>query len=140
MVNTVNVGRFDECDPPPLPWGQRPKISKGPLYRVDELLAILETTKPRPVTRQSIRDMTELGFDEEEFRRFCIAVLTSGTYRDSEWCELGRDGQVAACDAYCYLDRHWNEFAHKELPCSYYLKVAIAADGCLVLVVSCHKS
>lgn len=136
MVNNKNLSRFqglppenDQCDR---------KISGGPLYPTSDVVQALEAALPQLWTRKCIADVANLGLEQEDVAGLLREALTQNNFRESEWCQQSTDGPWAACDAYDLTRMEWNEHAHKELRCDYYLKFAIGLTGRLVLTISCH--
>lgn len=138
MVNTTNVSSFQGM-PPENDRADR-KISGGPLYSANAVINALSIQPPRLWTRKCIADAASLALDATDVADMIRDALHHGTFHGSEWCQGGTNGPWAACDAYVLRQSRWNEYAHKELPCEYYLKFAIARTGQLVLTVSCHTS
>lgn len=136
MVNHRVVSRFSEQ--PPLSMNGRAKIAGGPLYSADEVVRILNDAPPVFGTSKCIKDAQNLCLDDTAVGMLLKEAVTQGRYKDSEWCELKSGGPIAACDAYELKRMEWNEFAHKELECNYFLKFAIAKTGKIVVTVSCH--
>lgn len=137
MVNNKNVSAF-RGEPPAD--GRACKIRSGPLYSPSDVLAILELNPPTLWTRRCVGDVASLGFDIEGVRSLLREALIQNRYHNSEWCQNCLDGPWAACDSYLLRRLEWNDNAHKELTCEYYLKFAIARTGQLILTVSCHTS
>ncbi len=138
MVNNKNVSAFQ--GEPPADDRAAHKIQGGPLYSPTDVLAILEHNPPSLWTRRCIRDVRNLGLDIEGVRSLLREALIQNRYRDSEWCQNCADGPWAACDSYLLSRLEWNDNAHKELLCEYFIKFAIARTGQLILTVSCHTS
>ncbi|MET3715356.1 hypothetical protein ABMD26_001604 [Pseudomonas sp. PvP001] len=66
--------------------------------------------------------------------------MVRGRYLNAQWCQTGKPGVWAACDAYRVSRKEWNEYAYKELDVTYYVKFCIGKLGGLILLVSCHTS
>lgn len=138
MVNTKNVSLFGGT--PPSPMQGRAKIPGGPLYKADEVIRALATAPPRFATSKCAANAQDLAISAEQAGQMIASAINRGRYRDSEWCVLGNNGTVAACDAYVLTETGWNDAAHREMECEYYLKFAIGKAGNIVLMISCHTS
>lgn len=66
-----------------------------------------------------------------------IRELTKNDYRDSEWCDNGKNSW-AACDAYRLVRSEFLANTGKRFRMEYFLKFAESKTGKLVLMVSCH--
>jgi len=137
MVNNrTNVGKWVGAPPPPKSADQ--KIRCGPLYDLADLQPLLQNGDVIFWTRDCVRDAQNLGLDAEDAGALILEAVTNGRYHCSEWCEQKSDGPVAACDAYVLTRMEWNEAAHRELRCEYFIKFAIGRTGRIVLTISCH--
>ena len=138
MVSTmVNVSAF--IGEPPANGGSR-KIPGGPLYEPSKIKAILAKgeTATSAWTRKCAVEVQNLCLDGNDICKLLNDAITSGRYRDSEWCVQKPTGPWAACDAYELVRYEWNRFSHKELPVEYFVKFAIGKTGQILLLVSCH--
>lgn len=121
---------------PPKDGGSR-KITGGPLYKLAEIQAISVLAGSVVFwTRNCTKDAADLGLDTDDVGEL-LRELVAGNYRDSEWCENGKAGWVAA-DTYALKRQEFIEAAAKWMPIEYYLKFAKGKMGKLVLMVSCH--
>lgn len=136
MVNTYNTSGYSGT--PPDSTSTRVKIAGGPLYPAKDVISILDQSVPVLWTRKCNENAQRLGLDAEDVGGFIKEAVTRGRYIDSEWCEQKPNGPIAACDAYELQRMEWNEHAHKELECRYFLKFAIAKSGKIVITISCH--
>ncbi|HHF3183988.1 TPA: hypothetical protein ACVOYQ_001460 [Vibrio alginolyticus] len=84
--------------------------------------------------------MQKWEFDQDDITELTQYAIRFGQYIDSEWCQSKADGPWAACDAYRFIRKEWNDNAFKELNVAYYIKVAIGKTGKVLLLVSCHPS
>jgi len=139
MVNTTIVSRFVGD----LPLGEAAcrKITAGPLYPADEVLALLAGSGSQAVrawTNKCHSDMQKWSLDTEDLVELIEVAVRSGHFRGAEWCVQRPNGPWAACDAYSLVRREWIPHARREMDMEYYLKFAIAKTGKLLLVVSCH--
>jgi hypothetical protein len=112
----------------------------GPLYDPSVILDILDKGKLVPWSSGCIRDMQKWEFDQQDVEDLTQYALKYGRYIDSEWCQSKTNGPWAACDAYCFSRKEWNDDAYKEMDFEYYIKVAIGKTGKVLLLVSCHPS
>lgn len=134
MVTFKNLSAYDGEAPPP---GNNRKISGGPLYVLAEIQAISAQAGAVVFwTRNCIRDVANLGLDTDDVGEL-LRELVADDYRDSEWCENGKAGWVAA-DAYTLRRQEFIEVTGKWMSIEYYLKFAMGKTGKLVLMVSCH--
>lgn len=78
--------------------------------------------------------------DSHDVRKKIIQAVTKGAFLYSEWCQGSKEGVWAACDAYTLTDTTWNEYAGREISCTYYIKFFIKSDGTVVMTVSFHLS
>ena len=132
-----NLSRYTEAAPPN-DMSRRHKIVGGPLYPVAELTALLRHQCVQVATAQARRDIADLALDAEEVSILVSDALRSGRYKDSEWCLLNGQDCWAACDSYVLMRQEWNDVVGRDLPVEYFVKIAIARTGVVVLVVSCH--
>lgn len=112
----------------------------GPLYDPEVVLDILGNGKLIPWSNGCMRDMQKWEFDQDDITELTQYAIRFGQYIDSEWCQSKADGPWAACDAYRFIRKEWNDNAFKELNVAYYIKVAIGKTGKVLLLVSCHPS
>jgi hypothetical protein len=143
MVNTRIISRFQ--GPPPVPeQGEDRRIPGGPLYPKVDVLELLDregAEAVKPLTDKCIREVADLAFDSEEIATLVRQAVTSGRFRNSEWCQLNsRQNTWAAADAYSLVRKEWMEAAYKDMDIEYYLKFAIGITGKLLILVSCHTS
>jgi hypothetical protein len=113
---------------------------KNPLYESAAILEILEEKQPIPWANGCISDMQKWSFDGSDLQDLTRYALEHGRYIDSEWCKQKPNGAWAACDAYRFTRREWNDNANKEMSFDYYIKVAIGKSGKVLLLASCHPS
>ena len=140
MVKTRNVSQYSGT--PPEEGEDRTISTEGPLYSaqaIAEVLAGDAESRIQPVTRRSRQDLVNLGWERPDMADAVQAALEVGVYLGSEWCALGANGTMAACDAYRYRRRE-RVPAGMEMTFEYYLKWAIGQSGNLLLLVSCHLS
>ena len=139
--NAINVSAYEGV-PPTEVGNVRSLITGGPLYRVEEVLALLAKgdSKTNLWTRKCIRDVERLAFDIADVRELLKQALTSGTYINSEWCVQKPTGPWAACDSYRLFRDEWNDHAYRNIGYEYYVKFAIGKTGKLLLLISCHLS
>lgn len=121
------------------------KISNGPLYPAEEVLALLTSLESqaqaiRAWTTKCAQDMQKWGIDADGACELIKQALRIGHFLGSEWCIQRPDGPWAACDAYSLVRREWIQHAYRELNVEYYTKFAIAKSGKILLVISCHPS
>lgn len=114
------------------------KIEGGPLYA--DVLDLIGSCSALPWTRKCIRDLQELAMDEDDIKSMLVEAVKTGRFIDSEWCEGGRPGVWAACDAYRFVHRTWCEAAYKEIVCNYFIKFFVNDLGAVVFIVSFHLS
>jgi hypothetical protein len=113
---------------------------KGPLYDPAAVLSLIDKGKLVPWSKGCLKDMQKWEFDQEDIEELTSYAIKTGRYRDSEWCEPKANGPWAACDAYYFTRREWNENAYKEMNIEYFVKVAIGKTGKILLLASCHPS
>lgn len=109
------------------------------MYELAKIQALTE--QPGTVniwTEKCRRDAANLTLNTSDLGKM-IRELTNNDYRDSEWCDNGKDFW-AACDAYTLMRSEFNEYAGKWFRNKYFLKFAESKTGKLVLMVSCHTS
>jgi hypothetical protein len=136
VVTSNNLSAYTGTPPSE---GDDRKIAGGPLYGLARIQAL--TVLPDSVqlwTAKCRRDAANLGLDPADVGSL-IRELNERDYRDSEWCENGRDFW-AACDAYNLTRSEYLEQAGKWFRMEYFLKFAEGRMGKLVLIVSCHTS
>jgi hypothetical protein len=114
------------------------KVAGGPKYPLDDIQKLLDANMLNLWTRECQSDVRELDLDLPGVASLIEDAIQRGRFKNSEWCEQKTDGPWALCDVYVLTRKEWNQHAHKELDCSYYLKFAISKTGTLLLVVSCH--
>ncbi len=126
--------------------GGRVKINRpGPIYDLEQVLALAEKASVQLWTRkciQNVRDLYEVVRDEyESDLAMAVDLLkrlgTSGRYQDSEWCDNGR-GAIAACDAYEVQRGDLVPAMRQRVQTRYYLKFAVGKTGEVLLLVACH--
>lgn len=139
MVTFINVSC---CSHAPLPtnWSAREDrlVTGGPLYAAVDVLALLEKgiVATRLWTADCSADVALEGWGLSDVVRLVEEAVRHGTYKNSQWCRQGVEGDVvpcAPCDAYAvrfrHVDKGWT---------SYYVKFAVSKNGALLLVFSCH--
>lgn len=139
MVNTTIISRY--IGELPLNGGGSRKISGGPLYPADEVLALLSASGSSAVnawTDKCVRDIQKWALDADDLCELMTIALRSGRFRGAEWCVQRPNGPWAACDAYSLMRQEWMPHAHREMDMEYYIKFAIAKTGKVLLVISCH--
>ncbi len=140
MVNKrMNVSAYP-CDPPADAQTNR-RIPEGPLYRKEDVLAVLRQGDRALITwtRKCSNDLQRLGFDIGDASTLIGEALSTGRYRNSEWCQQHPSGPWAACDAYQVTRMEWVHAAHKDMKFDYYVKFGIGKTGKILLIVSCHE-
>jgi hypothetical protein len=121
---------------PPLDGGNR-KIAGGPLYDLNMVKEVAGKTGGVYFwTAKCIGDAAKLSLDVSDVGAM-VQELSKTGYRDSEWCENGKNGWVAS-DAHSLTRYEYNEAARKELRCEYFLKFGVSKKGTVLLMVSCH--
>ena len=134
MVNFHVVSEYSSTSPTK---GGGEKIRGGPLYQLARVKAIAKDGTGLALwTRHCAKDVRELGWDADDVANL-IQQLCDADYKDSEWCQNGRDAW-AGCDAYSVHRLEWVPAAQKKMKVEYFLKFAISKTGALVLTVSCH--
>jgi hypothetical protein len=113
---------------------------KGPLYEPDIVIDILDKGKLIPWSTGCMRDMQKWEYGQEDVEDLARYAVRSGKYIGSEWCQSKAEGPWAACDAYRFTRREWNDAAYKLMDCDYYVKIAIGKTGQVLFLVSCHPS
>ena len=135
MIVSRHVGILPETD------RSDRKISAVPLYPAKEVLKLLKTTQAVHLwTKKCIADVQRLALDGDNLNDLLQEAVSSGRFTGSEWCQQRPDGPWAACDAYSLIRSEWIEVARKEIRMEYYLKLAVAKTGKILLLVSCHLS
>ncbi len=137
MVKRKNVSIYDDTEPPDGEQGRVKIQRRTPIYSHEAVLAAA-AGRVLPWTRDCVRTVRNLGFDHDDLAQLLSEALRHGRYKDSEWCEQTDAGPWAACDAYVLRRREWNENAFKYLECEYFIKLAVAKTGQVLLLVSCH--
>jgi len=136
MVSFRNISAYSA--PPPKIGGG--KIGSGPLYTLaDVKAAVCKGEGVNLWTRSCVEDVRSLGLDAIGVADL-ICKLSSGDYRDSEWCCSGNKNIIAACDSYILKTREYCEAALKFMDVEYFMKFALKKNGDLVVVASCHLS
>lgn len=141
MVNTTIISRFSGRLP--LGEGESRKITSGPLYPAEEVLALLANPGSQAIhawTDKCGRDMQKWSLDADDLCELLEVALKAGRFLGAEWCVQRPNGPWAACDAYALVRQEWIPYAHREIDMGYYIKFAIAKTGKVLLVVSCHPS
>ncbi|MDO7436861.1 hypothetical protein [Acinetobacter nosocomialis] len=138
MVRKV-LSKYGET-PPTDDMQSRKILTNGPINPVEEVLSLLQKTLPTTMTRKSISDLQRLGFDAEDLRELIHLAVTTGFYRDSEWCNSKLDGPWFACDSYEVKRKEYVETANKEFEIQYFIKFCINKAGNLICTFSCHLS
>ena len=138
MVCRLNLSAYDGT-PPATDQGSR-QISDGPLYDVQQVLAVLDQGEEalRYWTRKCIADVQRFGMSPEDVAELIKIALRSGRFKGSSWCENKPGGSWAACDSYQLSFTQWLEAAHKYIDVEYYIKFAVGRTGKVLLMVSCH--
>lgn len=138
MVNNQNVSAYHGT--PPDQSADR-KISGGPLYKTEEVSALL-TRKGIDAftawTRKCTNDLQGYGLDPDDVLELLCLAIKSGYFLGSEWCMQKPGGPWAACDAYRLHKREYIAYLRKEMTIEYYIKYAIGKTGQILLLVSCH--
>lgn len=136
MVTLRNLSAYNGV--PPVE-GETRKISGGPLYELAKIQALTE--QPDTVkfwTEKCRKNAADLTLDPTDVGEM-IRELTNNDYRDSEWCDNGKNSW-AACDAYRLVRNEFLANTGKKFRIEYFLKFAKSKTGNLVLMVSCHTS
>ncbi|MCF7990496.1 MAG: hypothetical protein K9M02_08645 [Thiohalocapsa sp.] len=118
-------------------------MAGGPLYPVDEVLALLKGAQGQAInlwTRKCILDAQKYGLDLQDLAVLLEEAVQHGRFRGSEWCVQKPRGPWAACDAYQLFRSEWIANARRSMRVEYYLKFSMAQTGQLLLLVSCHLS
>lgn len=139
MVSATIVSRFSGS----LPTSGSRGIPRGPLYPVEEVLALLDTRGGAGITewtRKCSSDLQKYAIDRDDVIRIVRLAVRCGRFTGSEWCVQRPDGPWAACDSYSVVRREWNENAYRDMDIEYYVKFAIGKTGQILLLVSCHPS
>lgn len=138
MVRMV-LSRYTDSPPSDECTGKKIVTSER-LYSVADVLTALENKGGSLQTEKSVRDAKRLNFDADGIIELVKDAVTSGKYRDSEWC-LNKKGLAwLACDSYILKRSVYIEAAHKDMIFEYFIKFAIGKMGNIVLIVSCHDS
>lgn len=138
MVNVKIIGRFTG-PPNPCEAGASRKIPDGPLFKKDEVEAVLATGGIKTVTKDCLKDLLALELDLDDLKVIVGEAINSGNYKDSEWALLNRDrGVWLACDAYLLKRKEWVDTASKFMWIDYYLKFSLSNRGEMILTVSFH--
>lgn len=133
--------------PEPPTEGDEGYIGRKAIWSLDELKSIVQASTAerstwKAVTRKCKNDlkrlMAEGGFDLAQH----IAKLTERNYDKSKWCLSSpvdkTPGFWLPCDAYTVNAHFTHPDTGWESTVNYYLKMAKAVDGSLVLFVSIH--
>jgi|TARA_R110002033_G_scaffold147617_2_gene184828 hypothetical protein len=142
MVNNMmNVSAYNGSPPNEVGDG-RIYISGGPLYPIEDIVALLDADERHTIlwTRQCKSHVQQLAYEIGDVQQLIKQAVTQGRYLNSEWCAQKPTGPWAACDGYRLLRDEWVDHAHKEMRFEYYVKFAIGKTGKLLLLVSCHLS
>jgi hypothetical protein len=134
MVENKNISAYIGA-PPPTDGTGRIKITGGPLYSREEVLAC-----HRAVTggRTPDRDIDSLELCLAMIPKLVAKAITTGRYKGSEWCEV-KNFWVAA-DAYVFSDVTHCDVTGKDVVVELYLKFAIDRKGSLIYLNSLHSS
>lgn len=138
IISRPNVSAFAGLPPsqPVTHAGRR--IAGGPLYAVEEVLALVAADKIVLWTEGARRDAAKWSLDGDDISELVTAALHDGRYDGSEWCEQRPCGPWAACDAYVVSRAEWIPSAHKHFRMTYFLKFAISKTGTTLLSISNH--
>lgn len=120
-------------------------ISRGPLYKVAEVLACFEKGTELHLLRKSSKDLADLDLSSKELKELAkenFMNISLRLYKNSSWCKFL--GNWAASDAYNlnyqYFDhRKTLNARQKNIDNSYYFKFFIKSDGCDLGIVSIHR-
>jgi hypothetical protein len=135
----VNFRVISEYSGPPNFDGTAQKIASGPLYELSRVQSLSSTGEGVVFwTRKCNQDVMSLGWDADDVAGL-IRDLKPANFRDSEWCENGKN-LWAACDSYSIVRDEWIQHANRHYSYEYFLKFAISVSGTVVLTVSCHLS
>ncbi len=119
--------------------GTAQKIASGPLYELSRVQSLSSTGDGVVLwTRKCNQDVMALGWNVDDVADL-IRDLKTANFRDSEWCENGKN-YWAACDSYSIVRSEWVPHANRYYSYEYFLKFAISVAGSVVLTVSCHLS
>lgn len=136
MVNSRIVSRYQGRGPS----NDNNRIirTKEPLYPIEDILEILEEGKAVAWSKGCVRDMQKWEFDIDDCKSLIRDAIRFGQYVNSQWCQGKEDGPWAACDSYSISRREANRNGQGEQYYEYYVKFAIATNGTVLLMVSCH--
>ena len=139
MVSSIIISQYSG----ELPKSEKDRKIKGqttPLYGSSDVLGLLDQGKLIAWSNGCARDMQKWCLDQDDIESLTKYAIEYGQYLGSEWCQPKQNGPWAACDAYRFIRKEWNEDAYKEMDFEYYIKVAIGKTGKILLLASCHPS
>lgn len=139
MVTSLILSRYSKGGAPG-PGASR-RINGGPIYPHAEVLNLLsQEVEVRPVTRTCIDDVQNLNLNNAGLVSLLTRAVTHGQYLNAQWCETGKPGVWAACDAYKVSRSEQGQHAEQELELPLYVKFCIGKKGVIMLLISCHHS
>lgn len=139
MVSSKIISRYSKGGAPG-PGASR-RISGGPLYPQPEVLELLtKAAEVRPVTKVCIDDVQILKLSCDKLNLLLRTAITNGRYLNGQWCETGKPGVWAACDAYKLVWHASNDADDDEPGLPLYVKFCIGKTGVIMLLISCHTS
>lgn len=140
MINNgrPNVSQFPGRLPDKVASGGDRRISDSPIYDTAELVTLAEAENVQLWSTGARRDAAKWSLDIPDISRLIVAAIQRGRFLGVEWCEAGRGGPWAACEAWVITQREWVETAGKYMDITYYLKFAISRTGSILLMASNH--
>lgn len=140
VVNYVNISCRKDL-PPPSNWSapnDRLISTAGPLYTREQIEKVLAkgVMGVALFTEDCFADVAMQGWALQDVVTILREALTAGTYKNSQWCKQSPTGPIAPCDAYV-VPRLEVENGRRRRE-NFYVKFAIAANGQMLLIFSCH--
>jgi hypothetical protein len=143
VVTRFNASRWDQPVPSneilETPEGR--KIAEKVLYSDEEVLSIASKGSAgiRLWTSGCQKDVAALMWDSEDVAELVKHTIVHGQRLRPVWCVQAPTGPVAACDSYKVFRTEIGNDSVKRVM-EYYVKLAIALSGQVLLIISCHTT
>lgn len=122
-----------------MPGGRR--IAEKVLYPEAEVLALASKGGAGIVlwTDGCQKDVAALMWDSDDVAELVKHTISHGKRLRPEWCVQAPIGPVAACDSFKVFRTEIGNDGVKRVM-EYYVKLAIALSGKVLLIISCHTT
>jgi hypothetical protein len=143
VVNRFNASRWSEPVPSDetLETPEGRKIAEKALYPDEEILALAEKggASIRLWTSGCQKDVAALMWDSDDVAELVKHTIAHGKRLKPVWCVQAPTGPAAACDSFkVYRTEVGNDGVRRVM--EYYVKLAIALSGQVLLIISCHTT